>query len=271
MIASCLYAGSVAHHRMRPKVHRLRYRVFWMLLDLDEIDGLSKKFKLFSRNRFNLASFFDRDHGDGSNRSLRDQAAALLRAAGCEAASHRIKLFCMPRILGYGFNPLSVYFCYRQDGALAAIIYQVHNTFGERHSYVLPVDGAATEIIVQRCDKDFFVSPFLGMDMSYDFRVRPPAARVNIAIQGREENEPVISASLSGERSDLTDAAILKAFASHPLLTLKVTASIYWHALRMVLRGFRIERHQPKGQRATPAAPRHPGPPAPSPSPVRRA
>lgn len=271
MTASCLYSGCVTHHRMRPRVHRLRYRVFWMLLDLDEIESLSKKLRLFSRNRFNLASFFDHDHGDGSNRSLRDQAAALLQAAGCEAASHRIKLFCMPRILGYGFNPLSVYFCYRHNGSLAAIIYQVHNTFGERHSYVLPVDSAGADIIEQRCDKDFFVSPFLGMDMSYDFRVRPPAARVSVAIQGKEKDQSVISASLSGERSDLTDVAIMKACVSHPLLTLKVTAGIYWHALRMVLRGFRIERHQPKGQRATPAAPRHQAPPAPSPSPVRRA
>lgn len=270
MTASSLYSGWVTHHRLRPKVHRLRYRVFWMLLDLDELDGLSRKLKLFSRNRFNLASFFDRDHGDGSDVSLRQQAEALLRAAGCDAAGLRIKLFCMPRILGYGFNPLSVYFCYRQDGSLAAIIYQVHNTFGERHSYVLPVDDAA-DIIVQRCDKDFFVSPFLGMDMSYDFRVQPPAERISVAIQGKERDQPVISATLAGQRSDLTDAMILKAFVSHPLLTLKVTTSIYWHALRMVLRGFRIEKHEPAVRRVTQAAPRHQAPPAPSPSPVRRA
>lgn len=270
MTASNLYSGHVTHHRLRPKVHRLRYRVFWMLLDLDEIDGLSKKLKLFSRNRFNLASFFDRDHGDGNDVPLRQQAETMLRAAGCDAAGLTIKLFCMPRILGYGFNPLSVYFCYRQDGPLAAIIYQVHNTFGERHSYVLPVDEVA-DIIAQRCDKDFYVSPFLGMDLSYDFRVQPPAERISVAIQGKEKDQPIISATLSGRRSDLTDAALLKAFVSHPLLTLKVTAGIHWHALRMVLRGFRIEPRAPKGERLTPVAPRHQAPPAPSPSPVRRA
>jgi uncharacterized protein len=270
MTASSLYSGHVTHHRLRPKVHRLRYRVFWMLLDLDEIDGLSQKLRLLSRNRFNLASFFDRDHGDGSDVPLRRQAEALLQSAGCDAAGLTIRLFCMPRILGYGFNPLSVYFCYRPDGPLAAIIYQVHNTFGERHSYVLPVESAA-DIIEQRCDKDFYVSPFLGMDMSYDFRVQPPAERISVAIQGQEQDQPVISAALSGRRSDLTDAGILKAFAGHPLLTLKVIAGIHWHALRMVLRGFRIEPRQPAVSRATPAAPRHQGPPAPSPSPVRRA
>lgn len=271
MTASSLYSGHVKHHRLRPKVHRLRYRVFWMLLDLDELDGLSTRLKLFSRNRFNLASFFDRDHGDGSDVPLRQQAEAMLRAADCDATGLRIKLFCMPRILGYAFNPLSVYFCYRPDSSLAAIIYQVHNTFGERHSYVLPVHDATADIIAQRCDKDFYVSPFLGMDLSYDFRVQPPAQRISIAIQGKEKALPIISATLSGQRSDLSDGAILKAFVSHPLLTLKVTAGIHWHALRMVLRGFRIEPRAPKAERLTPVAPRHQAPPVPSPSPVRRA
>src|SRR5262249_54603493 len=158
---SCLYTGHVTHHRLRPKVHRLRYRVFWMLLDLDEIDGLSGRLRLFARNRFNLTSFFDADYGDGSTIPLQQQAEARLGEAGCNAADVRIKLLTMPRILGYGFNPLSIYFCYRPDDSLEAVIYEVHNTFGERHSYVLPGHGATAATIEQSCAKDFFVSPFL--------------------------------------------------------------------------------------------------------------
>ena len=238
--SSCLYTGRVVHRRLLPRTHQLRYRAFWMLLDLNEIDSLSKRLKFFSHNRFNLAGFHDADHGDGSDLSLLEQARALLRRAGCRTDQLTIKLLCMPRILGYGFNPLGVYFCFRLDGAVEAIIYEVHNTFGERHSYVLPVYGATTEIIEQHCPKEFYVSPFLGMDMSYGFRVLPPAARVEVSIHGKENGNTVIAASLSGKRHELTDGALIKAFASHPLLTLKVIAGIHWHALRMVLKGFRF-------------------------------
>lgn len=247
--SSCLYTGQVVHRRFLPRTHRLRYRAFWMLLDLSEVDGLSTKLTFFSRNRFNLASFHDRDHGDGSDLPLLKQAQALLRQAGCRTDQLAIKLLCMPRILGYGFNPLSVYFCVRQDGSLEAIIYEVHNTFGERHSYVMPVQGqvkaGASEIVEQHCPKGFYVSPFLGMDMSYGFRVRPPAGQVEVSIHGKENDKTVIAASLAGIRHELTDGALIKALASHPLLTLKVIAGIHWHALRMVLKGFRVHARQP--------------------------
>lgn len=252
--ASCLYAGQIVHRRFRPREHRLRYRAFWMLLDLNDIDSLSNHLKFFSRNRFNLTSFFDTDHGDGSDVALLEQAQALLRRAGCHADQLTIKLLCMPRILGYGFNPLSIYFCSRHDGSLEAIIYQVHNTFGERHSYVIPVQGAATEIIEQHCPKEFYVSPFLGMDMSYGFRVRPPAAQVEVSINGKENGTTVIAASLAGTRHELTDDALIRAFTSHPLLTLKVIAGIHWHALRMALKGFRLHAREPAVQDAVKAA-----------------
>src|SRR5262245_13953970 len=151
---SCIYAGHVIHHRLRPRVHRLRYRVFWLLLDLDDIDHLAKKLRFFSRNRFNLFAFFERDFGDGTAVPLLTQAQTLLQRAGCQPGEvGTIKLLCMPRMLGYAFNPLSIYFCYRRDGALEAMIYEVHNTFGERHSYVIPGGGATSEV-EQHCDKE---------------------------------------------------------------------------------------------------------------------
>lgn len=253
-LSSCLYNGQVVHHRLLPRTHRLRFRVFWMLLDLDELDSLPNRLRCFSRNRFNLVSFHDADHGDGSGSPLLAQAQALLRRAGCRTDQVTIKLLCMPRILGYGFNPLSVYFCSRPDGSLEAIIYEVHNTFGERHSYVMPVRGNATGIIEQQCPKTFYVSPFLGMDMSYGFRVLPPADEVQVSIHGQENDRTVIAASLSGTRRELTDGALIAAFASHPLLTLKVIAGIHWHALRMILRGFRLHAREPAAEGAAGAA-----------------
>lgn len=244
--SSCIYAGHVTHHRLRPRVHRLHYRVFWMFLDLDEIDSLSSKLWFFSRNRFSLIGFSDCDHGDGSTVPLRTQAETLLRTAGCEAEDVvSIKLLCMPRIMGYGFNPLSVYFCYRRDGTLEAIIYEVHNTFGERHSYVLPGRGATSKV-EQSCDKEFYVSPFLGMDMSYTFHVSLPDAHINIAIDGKERDVSVIAASLSGKRQELSDIALLKAFMTYPLLSMKVIVAIHWQALRLVLKGFHVHTHEPK-------------------------
>lgn len=253
--SSCLYVGQVVHRRLRPRRHHLRYRVFWMLLDLDEVDSVARKLRFFSRNRHNLVSFLDCDHGNGSDVPLRQQVEAALRKAGCQPGRMKIRLLCMPRILGYGFNPLSVYFCYRDDGSIEAIIYEVHNTFGERHSYVIPGHGATADVIEQRCGKEFYVSPFLGMDMSYEFRVLLPATRVGVAIQGREQDEVVIGASLSGSRVQLTDGALLKAFITHPLLTLKVIGGIHWHALRMVLKGFRVHGRRPGERVPSPPAP----------------
>lgn len=248
--SSCLYTGQVVHRRLSPRKHHLRYRVFWMLLDLDDVDRLAKRLRLFSRNRFNLTSFYESDHGDGGDVPLLEQARTLLRQAGCQTDQITIKLLCMPRILGYGFNPLSVYFCSRPDGSIEAIIYEVHNTFGERHSYVMPVHGTAAEIIEQHCPKAFYVSPFLGMDLSYGFRVRPPAAQVEVSIHGKEQDKTLIAASLSGTRRELTDGALIAAFAGHPLLTMKVIAAIHWQALRMMLKGFRIHARKPSAPSA---------------------
>lgn len=239
---SALYVGSVIHRRLRPRPHRLRYRVFWMLLDIDAIDAADSELRWFSRNRFNLVSFRDADHGDGSDTPLRAQIDRKLDAAGIDTGGGPIRLLCMPRILGYGFNPLSVFFCHRKDGSLAAILYEVHNTFGERHTYLIPVADDGGPTVHQQCDKDFYVSPFLDMAMRYDFRVAPPGERVSVAIRGDDDDGPMIVAALSGNRTDLTDGALLKLLVTHPLLTFKVIAGIHWHALRMILKGFRLYR-----------------------------
>jgi DUF1365 family protein len=221
-----------------------------MLLDLDEIDRLAAKLRLFSRNRFNLYAFRDADYGDRSGRPLRPQIEDVLAKAGIAHEGGPIRLLTMPRILGYAFNPLSAYFCYRRDGSLCATVYEVHNTFGEIHSYVAPAEGAAGAQLRQEADKVFHVSPFMNLEMSYAFIVTPPGERVSVAIDGSNAEGRLITAVLSGTRRELGDAALLRLLATHPLVTLKVTAAIHWHAFRLLAKRIPWRPH--------PAAPEHP-------------
>lgn len=243
---SCLYTGTVMHRRFKPKQHRLSYRVFWALLDLDELPALARKLRLFSREGFNLFGFYNADHGDGSATPLRTQVEAHLTKTGIDLDGGSIRLLCMPRLLGFAFNPISVYYCYHRDGRLTALLYEVHNTFGERHSYLIPVeDGASTEPLEQRCLKAFYVSPFMDMDISYTFRLQPPAERIALVIDGADSQGRVITASLAGERRELTDGALLASFAAFPLLTLKVVAGIHWEALKLWIKGMRLRPRPP--------------------------
>lgn len=247
--ASAFYAGRVMHQRLRPRRHRLRYRVFSLLIDLDDLDRLAERLRLFSRNRFNLFSFHDRDYGAGTAEPLHHQVERHMRAAGIEADGGPIRLLTMPRVLGYAFNPLSVYFCYRRTGALAAILYEVSNTFHQRHSYMIAVPAGANangdRTIRQVCPKEFYVSPFLDMDLTYTFRTVPPGRHVGVAISGHDAEGPIIVASLYAERLPLSDTRLALAFVAYPLLTLKVIAGIHWEALRIWLKGVRLRERPP--------------------------
>lgn len=244
-LASGLYLGRVMHHRLRPRTHRLRYRMFSLLLDLDEIDAIASRLRLFSRRRFNLFAFHDRDHGDGSATPLRAQVEAHMRAAGVTPDGGAIRLLAMPRLLGHVFNPLSVWFCHARDGALAVVIYEVNNTFGQRHSYVLPVAASDGAEIRHSAPKNFHVSPFMALDMTYNFRVLPPGETLRIAITGRDGDGALIHAALHAERRPLTDAALLRAACSQPLMTLKVVAGIGWEALLLWAKGVPVHKLPP--------------------------
>jgi len=238
---SALYAGKVMHQRLKPRRHRLSYRMFFLLLDLDEIEMLSKRLHLLSHNRFNLFGFADRDHGDGSSASLKAYVERHLEMAGIETDGGPIRLLSMPRMLGYAFNPLSVYFCHNRQGDLRAILYEVNNTFGERHSYLIPVGDGHDGTVRQSCEKRFYVSPFMGMGMDYRFRIGLPGDNVAVHITGSDDQGPLIVASFSGKRRALTDAALMRAFVSYPLLTLKVVAGIHWEALKLWAKGVRLQ------------------------------
>lgn len=252
---SAIYRGSVTHSRLMPVQHRFRYRVFSLLIDLDELPGLVRGLRWLSHNRFNLMSLHDRDHGDaGAGEGLRAWAERTLRAAGIDPPGGRIELLCFPRLLGYVFNPLSLWLCRAPGGRLAAVIYEVHNTFGGRHAYALPVTAGQEEgAIAQRCGKEFYVSPFIPMDAQYSFRLRPPGEGFSLLIRERGEGGEILRASLSGRRRPLTDRELLGAFAAHPLMTLKVIAAIHWQALRLWRKGARY--HPKPGKPRSSAAP----------------
>ena len=195
--ASALYRGGVMHRRFRPKAHQLNYRVFWLLLDLAEIDRLDQRLRLFSRNRFNLLSFHDRDHCDGSGAALRPQIEAFLARAGIDIGDGPVRLLTMPRVLGYVFNPISLYYCHGPDGRLAAMIYEVTSTFGERHAYVLPAGPGGT-IFRHVARKALHVSPFMGMDMHYAFRGSAPAEGMRLVIDGHDAEGLLIATAMHG-------------------------------------------------------------------------
>lgn len=246
---SRLYAGQVFHCRRRPKVHRLRYSVFSMLLDLDEIDQLDKQLWLFSRNRFNLFSFHDKDFGDQKGESLKAHVLRNLQAGGIQQHPQRILLSCYPRMLGYAFNPLSLYYCLDDQGCCFAIVHEVHNTFGERHCYVLPVTldgGESPQWIRQQTDKELFVSPFADMSMHYDFRLNLPAERQVVVIRVSDEQGLVITASYVAHRKRISACRLLGYFLSYPLMGIKVIVGIHWEAFVLWCKGVPWFRHQPK-------------------------
>ncbi len=239
---SAIYEGHVVHQRLAPRRHRLRYALFQMVLDLDELPSLDRRLRCFSHDRLNLFSFFDRDHGDGRDGPLRGYVEETLLEAGIALNGGAIRLLCMPRMLGYVFNPLSIYWCHRADGRLAALLYEVNNTFGQRHSYLIPVDPDAHGTVRQTCDKAFHVSPFMDLSMTYDFVVTPPGASLSTAVNGRtREGAPMITANFRGLRHDLTDARLMRDFFAFPLMTLKVVAGIHWEALKLLAKGLRLK------------------------------
>ncbi|OGN50634.1 MAG: hypothetical protein A2352_02960 [Caulobacterales bacterium RIFOXYB1_FULL_67_16] len=247
--ASALYVGKVFHARLRPKPHRFTYRVFWLMLDLAEIDAVDARLRVFSHNRFNLLSIHDRDYGDGAGGSLRAHVEARLAEAGVEIGAGSVRLLTMPRLLGFVFNPISLYFCHHEDGRLAAMIYEVTSTFRERRFYVLPVSAEDAEAgrFRQQIDKTLYVSPFMGMDMDYDFKGQPPGEALALAINGSDAEGLLIATTMTGERRPMTDRALAAAALAMPLLTLKVVAAIHWEALKLWLKGVALTRKPSPG------------------------
>lgn len=249
----CLYEGAVMHMRLAPFRHQFRYRVFALLLDIDRLEADCAALRRLALDRFGLLAFHRRDHGPRDGSDLRPWADARLAEAGRPRPA-RILLLSFPRILGYAFNPLSVYFCYAADGALESVIYEVKNTFGDQHPYVLAAPEDRDGAHRQDQAKGFFVSPFIGMDQTYAFTIRPPGERLSLRIKQADGVGAYHIAVQTGRRRPLNDAALLRAFARHPLMTFKVIAAIHWQALRLWTKGAIFRRYRT----AYPAGDTHP-------------
>lgn len=236
--AAVLYTGEVMHARLKPVGHRFSYRVANLLVDLDRLGEADRSARLFSVGRFNLFSFHERDHGPRDGSSLREHVDGLLAARGIARPS-RVLLLCYPRVAGFVFNPLSVYFAYGDDGRPSAVVYEVRNTFGGMHSYVEPVrPGQLTEAgLRQERAKSFYVSPFLDMAQHYRFRLLCPGAAVRVRILQTDRDGPVLSASFAGSKVPLCDRTLASVFAAMPFHTLKVIGAIHLEAARLWLKG----------------------------------
>ncbi len=241
--AASVYRSEVMHRRLVDTAYRFRYRVFSLLLDVDAIDRVAGSTRLFSRNRFNLLSFHDRDHLPPGVDDLRGWAEGVLAGAGIDGSRMRIRLLCFPRVLGLVFNPLSLWYCETPDGRPAAVIAEVRNTFGERHCYLLtPSSGAADWPLCAVHAKDFHVSPFLDMQARYEFRLARPQQRLRVLIREFSADRLLLVATQHGERRPFRTSVLLGELLRVPLQTVKVIAAIHWQALKIWSAGVRLHR-----------------------------
>ena len=233
------------HRRLRPVAHRFAYRISALFLDIDCLADTARESRLLSYNRPNLFSFYDEDHGNRDGRPLRPWVDEKLGHEDVVLGHGQVMLFCMPRMFGYVFNPLSVYFCFREDGRLAALIYEVKNTFGEQHSYVVPVAPDERQGVWRRHERDkkLFVSPFIGMAARYRFRVAVPDERLRLFICEADEEGDFMIATLTTRRSNLDDWALALALVRDPMMTFKVIGAIHWQALRLWIKRVPIHSH----------------------------
>lgn len=229
---SAVYECSVMHHRLSPKVHQFAYRVFYLWLDLDELDGLSNSLRLFSRNQRNVFSFFDSDHFDKEPGPIKSRLLHWISAQGQATEDiASVRMLTFPRVFGYVFNPVCFYYCYDAADKVVCSVIQVTNTFHEQKPYLLkgPSEEASLRLVTP---KHFYVSPFSDLAMHFDFKLKVPSETLEIHIDDREEGaQKILLTSLTGRRRPLTDARLLWFVVKYPLLTLRVMFLIHWHAL----------------------------------------
>ncbi len=234
-----IYFGTVTHRRLRPAVHSLSYDVASLLVDVDLLpsNGLPG---LFSYNRFNLFSIHDRDHGQMNNQSISDFAWSVVRQTPGTGDVTQIYMLCYPRVLGYGFNPMTAYYAVTAAGETRLMIYEVHNTFGGRHTYV---SGAfeAGQLNYSHAEKVFRVSPFNGIEGQYGLRATNPLETLTLGVSLTTAEGPLLKAYFTGRRRPLTHVQLLRMFFGLPLMTLKVFGAIHWEALKLWRKGIKLE------------------------------
>lgn len=248
-VISSLYECRVVHARFSPKAHRFAYRIFLFAIDLDELDTLHRRLRLFSLGRRNLYSLresdflptgepvFNRDEAAAvpasKGASLKERVVAHLATRGIDLTGGHVVLVTLPRVLGYTFNPVSFYFCYDRAGEPVAAIAEVTNTFREMKPYTLGPESRRDGVFANRVPKHFYVSPFSDVDVRFDFQLRVPGELLSVKIDDYAEGQRTLTSTLVGSRRPLTDAGLAWFTLKYPLITLKVIGLIHWHALRL--------------------------------------
>ena len=236
--SSCIYSGFVTHRRFKPKRHFFSYKTFSLLIDLNEVEDLGRKIKFFSYNKFNVLSFYDSDHGPRDGSSLVKWVKKTLAKSEINIESGSVKLLCFPRFFGYVFNPLSIFYCYDENSQLKAILYEVKNTFNEQHTYVFPV-SSSSNLILHKCDKKFYVSPFIEMKTFYNFRLLKPGKIINVFIKQSDIDGILLIACQVGQKLELNSKNLFAQFLKHPLMSFKVILAIHFEAFRLWAKGIK--------------------------------
>ena len=231
---SCIYNGEVTHTRFKPVRHFLKYKTFSLLIDLDEINLLDKSIGIFSHNKFNIFSFYDKDHGDRDGGNLKDWVISNLKKFQIKENITNIKVLCYPRILGYVFNPLSIFYCYEKE-KLVAIFYEVKNTFNEQHTYIFKIKN--NEEIIQKCRKKFYVSPFMDMETFYNFKLLNPNDKLSVFIKQTDADGTILTATQTGDKKEFSFKQLAINFLKYPLMTIKIISSIHYEALLLWKKG----------------------------------
>ena len=228
---SKIYTGKVIHKRFKPKEHYFKYNVFSLLIDLNELEEINKYIKFFSYNKFNIISFYDKDHGDRDGSSIKLWVKKNLRNIGIMTEDISIKLLCYPRIFGYVFNPLSTYFIYNKHSELISIFYEVKNTFGEQHTYIFKAQDEKT--VKNKCKKKFYVSPFIEMDCEYHFKTLNPREQLSVVINQNDKDGKLLFASQDGISKDFNNKNLILSYLTHPLMTFKIIGAIHYEAFKL--------------------------------------
>ena len=241
---SIIYNGKVIHKRFKPKEHYFNYKVFSLLIDLEELAIIDKSINFFSYNKFNLISFFDKDHGPRDGTGLKQWVNDNLKKIGIFNENIKIKLLCYPRIFGYVFNPLSIFFIYNKSDQLISILYEVKNTFGEQHTYVFKTDDQ--KLIQNQCKKKFYVSPFINMECKYFFKILKPDNKLSVVIDQYDNDGKLLFASQDGLASEFNSKNLILSFFSHPLMSFKIIAAIHFEAFKLWIKGVKLVKKKIK-------------------------
>lgn len=244
---SRLYTGWVRHERTRPARNAFRYPIYYLGLDLDELPELDRRLRLFSHNRANLMSFWDRDHGPRDGSSLRAWIDRLVARAGIDLTGGRVMLLTFPRVLGARFYPVSFWYCFSADGVPRAVLAEVHNTYRDHHNYVLHNNGEPFDWDSRpRAAKAFWVSPFVQTeDVEYEFAFSEPAESLSVTIRDFVSGPLMLVAGINLSAREITDSALWRTALRHGPVSVVGLLRIHWQALKLVAKRVPFHPHKP--------------------------